>query len=432
MAAPLRNGELSLLVEGVSKKFRRGELYDSLRDLVPAAARRLFRRERGSAEELGRREFWALRDVSFALERGEAFGIVGGNGAGKSTMLKLLTGIMRPTHGSIRVAGRLSALIEVSAGFHPDLTGRENIFLNGAILGMSRDEIRRRFDAIVAFSGLEEFIDTPVKRYSSGMYARLGFSVAAHVDPDVLLVDEVLSVGDYLFQQKCLERMRAVIASGATVVFVSHNLREVTALCRRSMLLERGGVQMIGPTEEVIQHYLSRAQRQRQLETERDIVIQRVTVHDSGGPRTEFEADGKLYVTVEAQASRRHDDMSVVIQIVDQHQYPIFDTCTQRLGGGPITLEAGETVRCTFELDLTLAQGTFHVNAFLHRYVTNRAYDSWTSAATFFVSATPEVRGLVTLHPRLTACEVTQGALGAAVQHATEHVLHESSPPRRS
>lgn len=245
--------DTGLDVQRIFKKFRRGELYNSLRDLVPALARRLMRRER--TQQVDQREFWALKDVSFSVRRGEAFGIIGANGPGKSTILKLLTGIMRPTKGSINVNGRVSALIEVSAGFHQDLTGRENIYLNGAILGMTRDEIRRRFDEIVAFSGLEEFIDTPVKRYSSGMYARLGFSVAAHVDPDVLLVDEVLSVGDYLFQRKCIERMNSVITSGATVIFVSHNLREVAKLCQRSLLLERGQVQMIGATSEVIRAY---------------------------------------------------------------------------------------------------------------------------------------------------------------------------------
>src|SRR5262245_490825 len=258
-------------VQGIFKKFRRGELYDSLRDFVPALTRRLFRRERTA--ELDQREFWALQDVSFSVQGGEAFGIIGANGAGKSTILKLLTGIMQPTKGSIRVAGRISALIEVSAGFHSDLTGRENIYLNGAILGMSREEIRQRFDAIVEFSGLEEFIDTPVKHYSSGMFARLGFSVAAHVDPDVLLVDEVLSVGDYIFQQECIQRMHSVISSGATVIFVSHNLREVSALCGRSLLLEHGVVQRIGPTSEVIDLYLDRCRQERSLEGDRDIVI---------------------------------------------------------------------------------------------------------------------------------------------------------------
>src|SRR5713226_1598391 len=258
-------------VEGVFKKFSRGELHSSLRDLIPALTQRLVRRER--PQRLEQCEFWALQDVSFSVRRGEAFGIIGANGAGKSTMLKLLTGIMRPTKGSIRVAGRVSALIEVSAGFHQDLTGRENIYLNATILGMTKEEIKRRFDAIVNFSGLEEFIDTPVKRYSSGMFARLGFSAAAHVDPDVLLVDEVLSVGDYLFQRKCVERMHSVIASGATVVFVSHNLREVANLCKRSLLLERGAVHMIGPTAEVIRTYFSRGQQQRAVDGDSGIVI---------------------------------------------------------------------------------------------------------------------------------------------------------------
>jgi ABC-type polysaccharide/polyol phosphate transport system ATPase subunit len=396
-----------LEVQQISKKFRRGELYNTLRDLVPALSGKLFRNR--SNAELERRDFWALRDVSFSVDRGEAFGIIGGNGAGKSTILKLLTGIMRPTKGSIRVTGRISALIEVSAGFHQDLTGRENIYLNGAILGMTREEIRRRFDAIVDFSGLEEFVDTPVKRYSSGMFARLGFSVAAHVDPDVLLVDEVLSVGDYLFQRKCLERMHSVIRNGATVVFVSHNLREVANLCQRSLLLERGSVQTIGPTEEVIHTYYKRSQEQRPIDINgpgEGVFITKVTVHDGTNARMEFQSGDKLYISVEADARDRHDDMSVVVAIVDHNQYPVFDTCTERLGAAPITLAANQKLKCTFALDLSLAQGTFHVHAYLHRYVTNLAYDSWLSAATFFVAGAPEARGLVTLHPKLTACDV--------------------------
>jgi ABC-type multidrug transport system ATPase subunit len=328
---------------------------------------------------------------------------------------------MRPTKGSIRVAGRLSALIEVSAGFHPDFTGRENIYLNGAILGMTRDEIRRRFDAIVAFSGLEEFIDTPVKRYSSGMFARLGFSVAAHVDSDVLLVDEVLSVGDYLFQRKCVERMQAVIASGTTVVFVSHNLRAVAELCQHSLLLEKGAVQMIGTTTEVIRTYLNRGQHQRTVDSDRSIVITKVIAHDSDGPCNKFESGGTLWITVEAQAQTPHNDMSVVIQIVDDHQYPVFTTCTQRLGAGPITLNREQTLTCTFELDLSLAQGTFHVNGFLYRYVTDQSYDYWLSAATFVVTGAPEMRGIVNLHPRLAACNVSP-KIGCQLDEWPAHV----------
>jgi ABC-type polysaccharide/polyol phosphate transport system ATPase subunit len=398
--------DIVLDVQGVFKKFRRGELYNSLRDLVPALARRLVHGER--TEELDLREFWALQNVSFSVQRGEAFGIIGANGAGKSTILKLLTGIMLPTKGSIRAAGRISALIEVGAGFHPDLTGRENIYLNGAILGMTRDEIHRRFDAIVAFSGLEKFIDTPVKRYSSGMYARLGFSVAAHVDPEVLIVDEVLSVGDYLFQLKCAERMNSVIASGATVVFVSHNLHAVGNLCQRSLLLEGGKVQTIGPTAEVISTYFSRGQQQREVDAEAGVLITRVKTHDETGPRVRFNSGGKLRITVEARARIRHDDIRAVIEVVDDHQYPLFDTCTYRLGAGAVVLEADQTLTCTFELDLNLAHGAFHLNVFLRRCATNYVYDRWLSAATFFVTSAPEVHGVVNLHPKLAACDVNE------------------------
>ncbi len=395
-----------LEVEGVFKKFRRGELYSSLRDLVPALVKRAFRQQ-PPKEALDKRDFWALHDVSFSVKRGEAFAIIGGNGAGKSTLLKLLTGIMRPTKGEIRIAGRVSALIEVSAGFHPDLTGRENIFLNGAILGMTRDEIRKRFDAIVAFSGLSEFIDTPVKRYSSGMYARLGFSVAAHVDPDVLLVDEVLSVGDYMFQRKCVERMNEVIAAGSTVIFVSHNLRAVANLCPRSLLLDHGQVKMVGPTEEVIQAYYERGTLERAGGADRDIAITEVIMSDANGnARTEFESDDKVWITVRARAKKRHDDMTVVIDVVDDHQYKVFDTCTQRLGAGALALDDGETLEVTFQVDLALTEGTFHLNAFLHRYLTDLPYDAWRSAVTFFVTGAHEARGVVTLHPKLTHCQI--------------------------
>ncbi len=395
--------DAALRLDGVYKKFRKGELYDSLRDLIPALAARMLRGP--SREALAPREFWALQDITFSVPRGEAFGIIGSNGAGKSTILKVLSGIMRPTRGTLHVEGRLSALIEVSAGFHPDLTGRENIYLNGTILGMTRAEIKRRFDAIVAFSELEEFLDTPVKRYSSGMFARLGFAVAAHVEPDILIVDEVLSVGDYLFQQKCFQRMNEVMSGGATVVFVSHNLRAVSLLCERSMLLERGRIVTMGPSHEVIKAYLTRGHGARATE-DRDIRITEVSL----GPertRVEFQADEVLEITVAAAARTPHEDISVVVQIVDDHQYPVFDTCTQRLGAGPLALEAGETLRCTFRMQLRLADGTYHVSAYLHRYVTDQAYERWSAAATFFVAGTPTVRGVANLVPTLTLCEKT-------------------------
>jgi lipopolysaccharide transport system ATP-binding protein len=243
----------SVVFEGVWKKFRRGERHDSLRDLVPALMSRLTGRRRPAG--LDKSEFWALRDVSFAVGPGEALGIIGPNGAGKSTTLKLLTKILRPTKGRMAVKGRAGALIEVAAGFHPDLTGRENVYLQGAIMGMSRAEIARKFDAIVDFAGVEEFISTPVKRYSSGMNARLGFAIAAHLDPDVLLIDEVLSVGDVGFQAKCIARMQALLKSGVPLVFVSHNLTAVVDVCTRAILIDRGAVQFDGRPAEAVAEF---------------------------------------------------------------------------------------------------------------------------------------------------------------------------------
>ncbi len=243
----------AVVFEGIWKKFRRGERHDSLRDLVPAVMRGLARRRR--LLDLAEQEFWAVRDVSFEVAPGEALGIIGPNGAGKSTILKLLTKILRPTRGRIELRGRVGALIEVAAGFHPDLTGRENVYLQGAIMGMARAEIARKFDAIVDFSGVEAFIDTPVKRYSSGMNARLGFAIAASLDPDILLIDEVLSVGDVGFQEKCVARMRELLKRGVPLVFVSHNLAAVVDLCTRAILVERGTVRFDGRPAETVAEF---------------------------------------------------------------------------------------------------------------------------------------------------------------------------------
>ena len=248
--------QASVTLNHVYKKFKKGEIHDSLRDLIPSMARRFFSARNN--DPLGSKEFWALEDVSLEIQKCESFGIIGHNGAGKSTILKHLCGIMKPTKGSLEVHGRLSALIEVGAGFHQDLSGRDNIYLNGIILGMKKEEVRSRFDEIVEFSGLEEFIDTPVKRYSSGMYARLGFSVAAHLQPDILVIDEVLSVGDYMFQAKCIEKMKDILKAGVTIIFVSHNLKAVADLCQRTLLLGHGRVIDTGPTNEVIKTYMAR------------------------------------------------------------------------------------------------------------------------------------------------------------------------------
>jgi homopolymeric O-antigen transport system ATP-binding protein len=237
--------------EGVWKKFRRGELHDSLRDLIPFLASRALSRR--ASTELRTDDFWVLEDVSFEVGPGDALGIIGPNGAGKSTTLKLLSRIIRPTRGRVTVRGRVGALIELAAGFHPDLTGRENVFLQGAIMGMRQADIRTRFDQIVAFSGVEDFIDTPVKRYSSGMNARLGFSIAAHLDPEVLLIDEVLAVGDLSFRKRCHERLKEIRDSGIPLVFVSHNLQAVASLCDRALLLRRGRQPLLGDVAAAIE-----------------------------------------------------------------------------------------------------------------------------------------------------------------------------------
>ncbi|GMU43170.1 MAG: ABC transporter ATP-binding protein [Xanthomonadales bacterium] len=243
---------IAVKVEGLSKRFLLGE---SIEHTLSSRAGDLLR-GKGLRRSAGREEFWALRDVNFEVAEGEAVGIIGGNGAGKSTLLKVLSRITPPTEGRARVKGRLSSLLEVGTGFHPELTGRENVFLNGAILGMRKAEVARKFDEIVAFSGVEKFIDTPVKRYSSGMYVRLAFAVAAHLEPDVLIIDEVLAVGDADFQKRCLGKMGEVAHQGRTVLFVSHNMAAVQKLCARAVWMRDGQVAQIGASEEVIGAYI--------------------------------------------------------------------------------------------------------------------------------------------------------------------------------
>lgn len=251
-------------IENVSKRYRIGGLlpgYDfTLREVVGKAIAAPFRRLRrggGGDSEEGGRTLWALKDVSFDVEQGELIGVVGRNGAGKSTLLKILSRVTRPTTGEVELFGRVGSLLEVGTGFHADLTGRENIFLNGAILGMRRTEIVRKFDEIVAFSELEKFIETPVKFYSSGMYVRLAFSVAAHLEPEILIMDEVLAVGDAAFQQKCLDKMRDIRRDGRTIFFVSHNMPAITRLCRRVVMLEAGRIVADGAAQEVVNRYLN-------------------------------------------------------------------------------------------------------------------------------------------------------------------------------
>jgi lipopolysaccharide transport system ATP-binding protein len=397
--------EIAVRMEHVYKKFRKGEVYNSLRDLLPALTGRMFRQSELSQSD--NREFWALQDLSFEVKSGECFGIIGRNGAGKSTALKILSRIMKPTKGHMAVQGRLSALIEVTAGFHPDLTGRENIFLNGTILGMSSREIRSKLDQIIDFSGIEEFIDTPVKRYSSGMYARLGFSVAAHVDPDVLIVDEVLSVGDYAFQQKCIERMREVLRSGVAVLFVSHNLKTVAEFCHRCLLLDKGRTVTMGSPQEVISGYLQKPSSGPGADTSSGPVrISSVKIRNERGECMRFRSGEKAWIDVELIARTRCNKLSVTLYILDDKLTVVFDTSTDLLGHGDFDLDEGEVYSCTFEVYLNLADGIYYPSILIYRRDIQTIYDKWEPVATIYVSSEDGVRGIVHCFPRVIRQEI--------------------------
>jgi lipopolysaccharide transport system ATP-binding protein len=256
--------DLAIRVTNLGKQYRIGtspQRYNTLRDSIVGAFQAPFRRIRQGQLPAGDRDagniIWALKDVSFEVNQGQVLGVIGRNGAGKSTLLKVLSRVTEPSKGEVEIRGRVGSLLEVGTGFHPELTGRENTYLNGAILGMRRTEIDKKFDEIVAFSGVEKFIDTPVKRYSSGMYLRLAFAVAAHLEPEILVVDEVLAVGDAEFQRKCLGKMNDVANEGRTVLFVSHNMSAILRLTQETILLDRGQVIMRGPTVEAVDHYMS-------------------------------------------------------------------------------------------------------------------------------------------------------------------------------
>jgi ABC-type polysaccharide/polyol phosphate transport system ATPase subunit len=318
-----------ITVSHVSKQYQVGSQHHSLRDAIPALVKGWW----GAAAPAGRQAglFWALKDVSFEVCSGETLGIIGRNGAGKSTVLKLLSSITRPTSGSVRVRGKLAALIEVGAGFHPDLTGRENVFLNGTILGLKRRRIHALFDRIVEFAELESFIDTPVKRYSSGMYVRLGFAIAAHVDPEVLLIDEVLAVGDLAFQQKCLQRIQELKRAGTTMIFISHNLNAVQRICDRALFLARGEVAAEGEVATVIQAYreqvvtrerqrlasLRAKQQARQPDGGAGAVrIDAIELHDADGqPAESFATGDSLTIEVGYTCARRVERPRVTIGI---------------------------------------------------------------------------------------------------------------------
>jgi|SRR5579862_2121224 len=359
--------QLVLRIEDLGKSYRIGERepYKALRDVATDAlktpARIIQGRKRVKAASTDR--IWALSGVSFDVRQGEVLGLIGRNGAGKSTLLKILSRITEPTEGQVTLRGRVGSLLEVGTGFHPELTGRENIFLNGTILGMRRAEINRRFDEIVEFSGVERFLDTPVKRYSSGMQVRLAFAVAAHLEPEILLVDEVLAVGDVEFQEKCLGKMRDVTQEGRTVVFVSHNLAAVRSLCTRALLLEQGKLTFDGATDEAVGRYLQRAGGARDSSViEGDALAarlvksrvygdsplfhcNRISVHDEAGtPSVSFRSDEDAIVSIDFTVVRTVPSLRLLVTLTDANQSIVLRTenIDDADADGPLRLEPGD------------------------------------------------------------------------------------------
>lgn len=354
--------------ETVSKRYR-----------VPAprTPRAAVRSLRGAFAALRapREDFWAVRDVSFQVRRGEALGIIGRNGAGKSTILKLLTGITAPTRGEIAIRGRLAAMIEVGSGFHPELTGRENAYLSGSMLGLRRREIADKLASIVDFSGIGDFLDVPVKFYSSGMYVRLGFAIAAHLEPDVLLIDEVLAVGDAEFQARCLRRVEEMKQRGLTMVLVSHDLGAVEQLCDRALLLDRGRIAAEGASHEVVSAYQRlaaggadrAAASARPIEpdsAEPPLEIVALTLSTPGGGSTLTATAGEpLVAAVRMRASRAFDDVEVVLSIYEFDQGTLLVECTSRVHGEPLPVSDGDTVVDFVIPQLLLAPGMYTIGA---------------------------------------------------------------------
>jgi ABC-type polysaccharide/polyol phosphate transport system ATPase subunit len=330
---------IDLQLKEVSKKYRIRRESEAARSSLLGKLASLTRKE----------DFWALKDVNFEVPRGQALGIIGHNGAGKSTILKLLSRITTPSVGEIMINGRLSALIEVGSGFHPELTGRENIYLNGSILGMLRREITAKLDSIVDFAELRQFIDTPVKRYSSGMYVRLGFSIAAHLNPDILLLDEVLAVGDAAFQQKCIERILELKKNGATIVFISHDLRAVQKLCDRVILLKKGRIETDGDPAETIALYQSSSQQmatqqagtQGQISTGEAVVTSLSFYNEHGNEGLAFETGKAMKAILNYTVHKPLTDVIFEVQFYSQEGHLCSFFSSETLGK-QIDLQPGE------------------------------------------------------------------------------------------
>jgi ABC-type polysaccharide/polyol phosphate transport system ATPase subunit len=368
--------------EQVSKRYRLGSIGSgTLSGDLSSFFQKLGPRNRRYLPDQRGNSFWSLKDVSFSVNRGDVFGIIGNNGAGKSTLLKILSQITRPTSGRVLLNGRVASLLEVGTGFHPDLSGRENIFLNGSILGMSRSEIRNKFDEIVSFAGVETFLDTPVKRYSSGMYVRLGFAVAAHLEPEILVVDEVLAVGDHAFQQKCLGKMQDISSEGKTVLFVSHSLSSVKRLCNRGLLLDHGVPVAVGGMNEVLDTYQGQIQ-------EHEAGIRRIIPERSQGFFTSWRLMGdglpgmhsiysRSYIRFLVAFTAREQLRNVEVRMLVRYQQLVIAHATSRASNSSISLEPGQYC-FEFSFDFPIRDAQFDVVFILSSF--GRVIDQWESA----------------------------------------------------
>jgi len=383
--------DVAIRLTNISKRYHRQRAwYGSLRDEV----NRMLRRLKGGAAAVPDDAMWALKDVTFSLEKGEVLGLVGRNGAGKSTLLKILSHVTVPTVGSFVARGRLGALIEIGAGFHPELSGRENVFLNGSIMGMSRREVQEKFDRIVSFAEIERFIDTPIKHYSSGQQMRLGFSVAAHVDPDILLIDEILAVGDASFQAKCLNKLAELKEDDKTIILVSHNLTNITEHAKRVVWLDDGSVRMIGEPNEVVDAYLEHVtsdgvgdvkSTEVNLDPDRDLAIGEVVVRNQEEVvQDRFDRGETALIDVSYVTRRAMPGVVFVVSIQDLHGYPLGGVATD-----PDSVKVNAAVEhgvLRLKLDpLLFTKGAYTLSVHAMDPVSKRYYDIRRRAARILI-----------------------------------------------
>ncbi|HTB05571.1 MAG TPA: polysaccharide ABC transporter ATP-binding protein [Bacteroidia bacterium] len=363
-----------IIVEDLSKSYtlrhKQAERYSTLRDVIAGRARNAFKRQDNETKGNAKEEFLALRDVSFEINKGDRVGIIGRNGAGKSTLLKILSRITEPSKGRITIDGRVSSLLEVGTGFHAELTGRENIFLNGAILGMGKREIESKFDEIVAFAEIDKFLDTPVKRYSSGMYVRLAFSVAAHLEPDILIVDEVLAVGDSVFQKKCIDRMTAIGKEGRTILFVSHNISAVEALCTKAILIDKGTLVAKGDVKQVTEMYndyntlsgndINLAAIERDNNYKKEIIFEKIHFEESP---VKYGKNIVFDITLRSNVKRRFADVDFGVNVMDKRHNCVVHCSNRFIAENIEHTDDRDTYR--FEIENNIKPGNYQLVLFL-------------------------------------------------------------------